>query len=55
MVTLSLKPAHRAVVAYYEALAQFEQLGVKHEGAVRSAFQALLEHCARQVDRALIP
>jgi predicted helicase len=55
MVTLTLKPAHRAVAAYYEALAQFEKLGVKHEGAVRSAFQALLEHCARQVDRALIP
>ena len=55
MVTLNLKPAHRAVAAYYEALAQFEKLGVKHEGAVRSAFQTLLEHCARQVDRALIP
>ena len=55
MATLNLKPAHKAVVAYYEALARFGKLGVKHEGAVRSAFQTLLEHCARQVGRTLIP
>ncbi len=42
MATLNLKPTHKAVRAYYEALAQFQKLGVKHEGAVRSAFQVLL-------------
>ncbi|MFB3891046.1 MAG: type ISP restriction/modification enzyme [Phycisphaerae bacterium] len=55
MVPLALKPSHKAVAAYYEALALFGRLGVKHEGAVRSAFQGLLEHCARQLGRALIP
>ena len=55
MGSLNLKPTHKAVAAYYDALAQFEKLGVKHEGAVRSAFQTLLEHCARQVGRTLVP
>ena len=55
MTSLSLKPTHKSVKAYYEALAQFEKLGVKHEGAVRSAFQTLLEYCARQAGRTLIP
>jgi len=55
MATLNLKLTHKAVAAYYDALAQFERLGVKHEGAVRSAFQSLLEHCSRQAGRTLIP
>jgi len=55
MPTLELKPTHKAVVAYYEALAKFEKLGVKHEGAVASAFEDLLEHCARLTGRVLIP
>src|SRR4051812_18499426 len=52
---LNLKPNHKAVNAYYTALAKFEKLGVKHEGAVASAFEDLLDHCARQTGRALIP
>jgi predicted helicase len=52
---LSLKPAHKAVTTYYDALTRFEKLGVKHETAVRSAFQELLEHCARQFDWKLVP
>jgi predicted helicase len=55
MPTLTLKPTHKAVTAYYESLAKFEQLGVKHETAVRSAIQELLEHCARQFDWKLVP
>jgi predicted helicase len=55
MTSLNLKPTHKPVAAYYNALTQFEKLGVKHEGAVRSAFQTLLEHCARQAGRTLIP
>jgi predicted helicase len=38
-ISLSLKPAHTAVKAYYETLHQFGQLHIDHEGAVRSAFQ----------------
>jgi predicted helicase len=52
---LSLKPTHKAVTTYYDALSRFEHLGVKHETAVRSAFQELLEHCARQFDWKLVP
>ncbi|MDD5139930.1 MAG: N-6 DNA methylase [Verrucomicrobiales bacterium] len=55
MPSLTLKPTHKAVTAYYDSLAQFAKLGVKHETAVRSAFQELLEHCARQFDWKLVP
>lgn len=54
MASLNLKSTHKSVINYYDATAQFEKLGVKHEGAVRSAFQNLLEHCARQVGRTLV-
>jgi hypothetical protein len=36
-------------------LRQFDDLGVTHETAVRSAFQGLLDHCARQHDWTLVP
>jgi len=55
MPTLELKPTHKPVHSYYAALRQFEELGVRHETAVRSAFQNLLEHCARQCDWTLVP
>ena len=55
MPSLTLKPTHKAVTAYYASLAKFAKLGVKHETAVRSAFQELLEHCARQFDWKLVP
>jgi predicted helicase len=48
MERLNLKPTHKPVQNYYEALRQFKTIGVSHEGAVRSAFQTLLEHCGRQ-------
>jgi len=35
-------------------LRQFDDLGVTHETAVRSAFQGLLDHCARQHDWPLL-
>ncbi len=55
MPTLTLKPTHKAVTAYYDSLAKFAKLGIKHETAVRSAFHELLEHCARQFDWKLVP
>ncbi len=55
MPTLELKPTHKVVAAYYDNLAKFAKLGIKHETAVRSAFQELLEHCARQFDWKLVP
>ena len=43
MRTLALKPTHKRIAAYHASLADFAKLGVKHETAVRAAFQALLE------------
>jgi len=48
--SLSLKPTHATVQAYYETLHQFGQLYIDHEGAVRSAFQTLLAKCGQRVD-----
>jgi predicted helicase len=55
MQKLNLKPSHKPVLNYYEALSQFRQLGVSHETAVRSAFQSLLESCCRQFSWTLVP
>jgi hypothetical protein len=55
MPTLELKPTHKVVTAYYDNLAKFAKLGIKHETAVRSAFQELLERCASQFDWKLVP
>ena len=55
MKTLNLKPAHKPIRDYYAALNQFERIGATHETAVRSAFQFLLQHCARQFNWTLMP
>ncbi len=55
MERLNLKPTHKPVQNYYEALRQFKTIGVAHEGAVRSAFQTLLESCGRQFGWKLVP
>jgi predicted helicase len=47
-MSLSLKPGHASVKAYYETLHQFGQLYIDHEGAVRSAFQTLLAKCGQK-------
>ncbi len=54
MPSLTLKPTHKAVTAYYDSLAKFAKLGIKYETAVRSAFHELLESCARQFDWKLV-
>jgi hypothetical protein len=55
MERLSLRPTHKAVQNYYQALKEFEALGVSHEGAVRTAFQDLLETCGKQFGWKLVP
>src|SRR5450755_2672487 len=55
MQPLNLKPTHKLVKNYYEALGQFGQLNIDHEMAVRSAFQGLLAGCGRQFDWTLVP
>ena len=52
---ITVKPGHKAVKQYYEALAAFAAQGVKHEMAVRSAFQHLLEQTGRRFRWTLIP
>jgi predicted helicase len=55
MPNLSLKPTHKPVRAYYNALAEYAQKGVVHEGAVQTAFQDLLVSCGRQFQWTLVP
>lgn len=55
MSQFSLKPTHKAVAAYYDSLAKFAKLGVKHESAVRLAFATLLEHAASPFDWKFVP
>lgn len=50
-VPLTLKPSHKRIAAYHQSLADFAKLGVKHESAVRAAFQALLEDCTALVNK----
>jgi predicted helicase len=51
---LPIKPNHKRIAAYHASLADFERLGVKHESAVRAAFQALLEDCTLLVNKARV-
>ena len=51
MRTLTLKPNHKRIPAYHTSLADFAKLGIKHETAVRAAFQALLEDCTALVNK----
>ena len=55
MTSLNLRSTHKIIKDYYSELDQFDRLGVAHEGAVRSAFQSLLQNCARQFDWTLVP
>lgn len=53
-MTLNIKPGHKSVKAYYEAISSLSELGVSHEGAVSPAFASLIRHCAGQFGRTLI-
>lgn len=54
MINLNIKPSHKSVKAYYEAISNLSELGVSHEGAVSPAFASLLRHCANQFSQTLI-
>ena len=51
----TIKPTQKTVRDYYAALEQYNAQGVKHEGALRTAFQTLLEVCGRSSSWTLIP
>src|SRR5688500_1541131 len=55
MPTLSLRPSHKAVAAYYESLEGFATLGATHELAVKTAFSTLLEVAAKPFGWKLVP
>jgi predicted helicase len=46
---MPIQPKDRAIIAYYDTLANYEQQGISHEMAVRQAFATLLEATAHTV------
>ena len=55
MPRLNLKPNHKAIRDYYATLREYEQQGIRHEGAVSSPFDTLLQICAKQLNATLVP
>ena len=55
MTSLNIKPTHKPIEDYYDALDRLDQLGFTHETAVRSAFQSLLQHYGRAFNWTLVP
>lgn len=51
----AVTPCRKALDLYARSLADFAALGVTPETAVRSAFQVLLDDCARQIGWKLVP
>ena len=54
MSLLNIKPTHKSIKNFYTELEAYEKIGVAHEGAVRTAFQNLLQHYCRQIDLILV-
>ncbi|MDE0686691.1 MAG: N-6 DNA methylase [Candidatus Poribacteria bacterium] len=52
--TLNIKPTHKSIKNYYTELAEYAKVGAEHEGAVRTAFQNLLQHYCRQAALILV-
>ena len=49
MPRLNLKPNHKAIRDYYATLQEYEQQGIRHEGAVSNPFAFLLDSCTKQI------
>ena len=54
MLNLNIKPTHKPIKQYYAELQEYDSIGAAHEGAVRTAFQNLLQHYCRQADLILV-
>ena len=54
-MTLLLKPTHKAIKQYYQSLEEYKAHRVKHEGALETAFQRLLDAAAHVRHWQLIP
>jgi hypothetical protein len=46
---LNLKPNHKQVKDYYNALDIYAKHGIAHETAIKNAFQSLLVYCCKQM------
>lgn len=55
MARVVVRPSHRPIQAYHEAISLYRQQGVRHELALRSAFQNLLSDTARMAGWIVIP
>ena len=55
MEKLNIKPTHKPIRDYYEALEQYDQLDITHEGAVSNPFAFLLATCAKKIKGTLEP
>jgi predicted helicase len=55
MSNFKLKATHAPVKAYYETLERFGRGKFDNEGNIRSAFEALLEKCARTYEWFVVP
>ena len=55
MKALNLKPTHKPIRDYYEALEEYAQHNITHEGAVSNPFAFLLATCAKRVGVTLEP
>ena len=55
MKKLNLKPTHKPIQDYYEALEQYAQHNITHEGAVSNPFAFLLATCAKRAGVTLEP
>jgi hypothetical protein len=55
MPDVLIKPTHKAIKQYYQSLQEYSAQKVTHEGAVETAFQRLLDACARTRGWHLVP
>ncbi len=55
MKKLNIKPTHKPIQDYYEALEQYAQHNITHEGAVSNPFAFLLTTCAKKAGGTLEP
>ena len=55
MEKLNLKPTHKPIRDYYEALEQYDRHNITHEGAVSNPFAFLLATCAKKIKSTLEP
>ena len=54
MLNLNIKTTHKPIKNYYAELKEYDSIGAAHEGAVRTAFQNLLQHYCRQANLILV-